>query len=116
MNESVNPLRVAIKTENEDILIYLREKEVDLKREIRGANAINYAKTNRVNARTIQILRSANVNSLKRTKQKKTSKSNEKSKLTQKQNEIQQINDLPKEIINFVKYFRSHPDESINIY
>lgn len=84
---------------------------------MRGSNAINYAKTNKASERTIQILRSKNVSSLKRTTPKKISQLKETSKLSQKQitTEVEQINDLPKEIIEFLKYYRNHPDDSIII-
>lgn len=84
---------------------------------MRGSNAINYAKTNKASERTIQILRSKNVSSLKRTTPKKISQLKEISKLSQKQitTEVEQINDLPKEIIEFLKYYRNHPDDSIII-
>lgn len=117
MNDGVNPIRAAIRTENEDILIFLREKQVDLNKQIKGSNAINYARTNRVSDRTIQILRSTNVSNLKKTIPKKISQLKETSKLLQKQKttEIEQINNLPQEIIEFLKYYRSHPDDSIVI-
>lgn len=84
---------------------------------MRGSNAINYAKTNKASERTIQILRSKNVSSLKRTTPKKISQLKEILKLSQKQitTEVEQINDLPKEIIEFLKYYRNHPDDSIII-